>query len=235
MKPINISLKLLSDVVWQRILEGTAMRLETDRAAFFEKVARLDALRAQASYNTGSISAASSWLLYSLACYFAPKKILEVGTFIGRSAVSLALGADTAGAPGELHTCDNSNEIMLPEMTATRIVQYPRCGSTAMLKQLQGSHAAGSFDFIHLDGRLMPEDGALLQALLHPNAILALDDFEGIEKGVANMLALRNAGLFKGHTAIYPCREEWLRRYGFNDDSSLALMIPASLLRLTAQ
>ena len=48
----------------------------------------------KADYNTGSISFAGSWSLYSWSKYFEPCKIVEVGTFIGKSTWSMAKALD---------------------------------------------------------------------------------------------------------------------------------------------
>ena len=52
---------------------------------------------------TGSMSRSASLLLFLISKYFSPKCIVEVGTHIGRSTISLACGS---GALEALYTCD---------------------------------------------------------------------------------------------------------------------------------
>jgi len=53
----------------------------------------------------------------------------------------------------------------------------------------------GSFNFAHFDGRIQREDFPYLRQLLLPNSIIALDDFEGMEKGVCNLIMMREYDL----------------------------------------
>jgi predicted O-methyltransferase YrrM len=235
MKNINVSFELLSNIVWQRLLDSSAYKAYYQKSDFFKKIDSLEELRKHADYNTGSISSSSAWLLYSAAHYFYPAKILEVGTFIGKSALSLALGAENAPAGCEIHTCDSSNDIDLPALSRTKIVQYKKSTSTDMFRKISGSHQAQQFDFMHLDGRLQPEDFSLLQKLLHPDAVIALDDFEGIEKGVTNLIKLRENKLLTSHIVVYPCSKDLLSAHHLVDRSTTALLIPSRMLQLTAQ
>jgi predicted O-methyltransferase YrrM len=235
MRTIDISFRLLSEAVWQRVLEASAFELQSRRAWLFETLSTLDKLRTQAEYNTGSISSSSSWLLYSLAMYFRPAFVAEVGTFIGRSTLSMALGLDQVRTDGEIHTCDGSNAIGLPNIAKTKIVQYKKTTSTDMFGQLARAGGNAKIDFLMLDGRLQPGDLFQLGALLHKGCVIALDDFEGIEKGTANLMALRSNELVNGYACVYPCPERLLLASGFNDPTSLALLIPENAIRITAQ
>lgn len=231
MNKFRLSTKLLSDAFWRAIFAPTT-QLRAKQQELLDLTESLEVLRAQAEYNTGSIGFSSAWSLYSVCRYFAPQRALEVGTFIGKSAISIAKAIDdnATGFPGELHTCDFSNAIRLPWQGQTRIHQYLKQSSTDMLLKLEGQ-----FDFAHIDGRLQTDDFSLLASRLTPDAIVALDDFEGMEKGVINLINIRNAGICASHTLIYPCEGELLRQYGFSDRSLTALMIPVSLIELTSQ
>jgi predicted O-methyltransferase YrrM len=236
MRTIDISIRLLSEAVWKRILEASAYRLVEKKEKFFETMASLEALRRHAEYDTGSISTASAWILYSLSFYFRPQRMLEVGTFIGRSAIALAMGSDDAGTPAELHTCDMSNAIELPRVSACQVRQYPRTSSTAMFTKILGERRPEKrFELLHVDGRLQEEDFPLLEQICSPDVVVALDDFEGTEKGVINLVNLRNRNVMDSHLLIYPCPEPVLRQFGFYDHSTTALLVPQSQLRLTAQ
>jgi predicted O-methyltransferase YrrM len=235
MRTVDFSMRLLSDAVWQRVLEASAFELQSKRAWFFETVAKLNELRTQANYDTGSMSASSCWLLYSLAIYFRPALVAEVGTFIGKSTLSVALGLDEVGTGSEIHTCDGSNAIDLPIVAKTKIVQYKETNSTDMFGRLSRGGHNGKIDFLLLDGRLQPDDLPQLGSLLHKESVIALDDFEGVEKGVANLMALRSSGIMKAHICVYPCPDRLLHTCGLHDPTSLALVIPQSITRITAQ
>lgn len=236
MRTLDISTRLLSEVVWKRVLEASANRLIEKRQPFFELMASLESLRTRADYDTGSITTASAWCLYALSHYFAPKRILEIGTFIGKSTLALASGADDARSGIELHTCDMSNSVELPRATKCEIYQYPRTSSTVMLTRLAGGRSSDArFEMLNLDGRLQAEDFPLLQSLCAPDLIVSLDDFEGVEKGVANLANMRGANFLGTHLLVYPCPESVLHTFGFADHSTTALLIPQSALRLTPQ
>lgn len=200
-------------------------------------MASLEDLRKSADYDTGSISASSAWALYSVVSYFQPTFILEVGTFIGKSTLAMALGSDDSLMETvEIHTCDHSNAISLPNVLKTPIIQYPKKTSTEMFTEIAST--AGSdkkFEMLFLDGRLEEQDIPLLSKICSPEIIVALDDFEGFEKGVANLVILRESNLLPSHVLIYPPSEPLLRTLGFFDHSTTALLIPLALLHLTAQ
>lgn len=235
MENIKISFRQLSEVAWQQILSATAFKAHYFRSEFFKKIDGLEELRKKADYNTGSISASSAWLLYSSAFYFRPSRILEIGTFIGKSAISLALGAEERSEACEIHTCDASNDIDLPAMTRSKIVQYKKLQSTEMLKKIAEIGDTRVFDFVHLDGRVQRDDLSYIRKLVHENAIVALDDFEGVEKGVANLTMFRENQIFPGHVVIYPCEERLLLENGLHDISTTALLVPARTIRILPQ
>ncbi|HLF98457.1 MAG TPA: class I SAM-dependent methyltransferase [Methylococcaceae bacterium] len=225
----------MSESIWTRVLDHAAPRQMAGTTDFFAKLSSLDGLRRQAEYNTGSISTASQWLLYALALYLAPRVIVEVGTFIGKSTLALAFGLDAADVEGEIHTCDASNSMELPCWTRCAVLQYQSCPSTRMFEELREDGYEGKVDVLHLDGRLQTADLEHVNALCAPNAVFVLDDYEGIEKGVANAFAVRGITRFQGYLTAYPPTDRLLQRFGFLDRSTTALMYPSSLLRMTAQ
>jgi len=235
LRPVKISIEHISSGVWQRLLDATAFRSEYMRKEFFRKIDDLEKLRTDAEYNTGSIAASSAWLLFSAAFYFRPKRVLEIGTFIGKSALSIALGCDAAGEPCELHTCDNSNSIELPPVTESKIFQYKKQTSTQMLNVISMSGNKRPFDFAHFDGRIQPADLPLLARILDKNSVIALDDYAGVEKGVANIFMLRSSGLYNSHVIIPPCTQSILDRAGLIDKPKTALLVPTSLLEISPQ
>lgn len=225
----NLSPRLLSEPFWD-VLLSVAGEHTGARARLAERLSGLDDLRAHADYNTGSISFAAGWCLYALVRHFRPRRALEVGTFIGKSTLSIAAAMDDVGQPGEVYTCDSSNDIALPWDGRTRIVQHPRATCTQMLAGLDGS-----FDFAFLDGRIQADDLPLIDRLLAPDALVALDDFEGVEKGVANLSMLQSLPRLKGHVLIYPPSPASLHRHGLNGYAITAVMIPISLFAMARQ
>ena len=63
------------------------------------------------------------------------------------------------------------------------------------------------FDF---DGRLSDPDIAIISASMSQNTVVALDDFEGIEKGVLHALSLKET-IFRDHILILPPNGTGLR------------------------
>jgi len=90
-------------------------------------------------------------------------------------------------------------------------------------------------DFLALDGRLVREDLALIELITNNKTIIALDDFEGIEKGVSNAMQLTTIANFKNHLLIYPPNLDALSKLGFISGCTTGLLIPASLVAFTAQ
>ncbi len=236
MNIININPSDLSNIFWKKILDNSFMKSRTIQSEFFKKIDSLDSLRSQSSYNTGSISSTTAWQLFSVVLFFKPKKIIEVGSFIGKSTFSMALSADNYLAEGNCHIycCDYSNEIHFPNMTKTKIMQFHKTSSTEMLRQLEGK---GIFDFIHLDGRLENADCDILQKQINEDTLFMLDDFEGNEKGVVNLFTLLNQNLISRntHCVIYPIENQVSKNYNLLEKSSSAFILPIKLLKITNQ
>jgi hypothetical protein len=225
----TLSPRVLTEPFWDVLLSPGEERV-AERAQLLDRLNGLEALRSQAAYNTGSIAFAAGWCLYSLVRHFRLTRALEVGTFIGKSTVSMASAMDDGGCPGEIFTCDMSNALDLPWAGQTTIRQFPSASSTQMLAQLEGS-----FDLAFLDGRLQADDLPHMERLMAPDAIIALDDFEGIEKGVANLSRLRGLAKFKGHALVYPPPTAMLKRFGLTSYSLTAVLLPASRFEIAAQ
>jgi len=218
METLRINRANLSRLFWDIVLEHTA---DKPREHLFNQLNELERHREHADYNTGSVSLATGWVLYSLAEYFKPTLIAEVGTFIGRSTLALHRGAPDA----ELHTCDVSNDIDLE--LGSKVKQYPKQFSVDMFSALRS--AEKKIDLLHLDGRLNDED---LQTL-PPTLMFALDDFEGNEKGVANLFKL--AEIENSYQVIYPPDKQTLQKHGLQGYCSTAVLLPNSLIRLVRQ
>jgi predicted O-methyltransferase YrrM len=234
MTPVFLSYQLMSEIIWKKIFDNSLQELYSKKESFFTNLNDLEKLRNDAEYNTGSISTSSAWSLFSISYYFKPKKVLEVGTFIGKSTYSIALGSDTALSDTAIHTCDFSNNIILDLKVRSSVNCYPKTSSTDMFKSLAAKGENG-FDMIHLDGRLQGDDFSLLDSLLSEDAVVILDDFEGIEKGVANVFNLGAQKKLAKYIIIYPPNVEILQKYGFHESCNTAMLLPKKLLQLTAQ
>ena len=123
-------------------------------------------------------------------------------------------------------TCDDSNDIKLPWNGNTKINQYGLSSSTIMME-----NEKEKFDFIFLDGRLQKEDMKFLDKLCHEKTIFVLDDFEGIEKGVANLMALQSIPNFKRYFLIRPPSSSFLKKINpFSETCPTAVFLPLSLI-----
>ncbi|MBK6743682.1 MAG: hypothetical protein IPG66_12190 [Hydrogenophilales bacterium] len=235
MKSFNISQKLMSDAIWTRVLDNAASRHKAQAQELFSQLGKLDELRVQAEYNTGSISTATQWLLFGLIYYLEPKVIAEVGTFIGKSAMAMSLAMDSANVDGEIHTCDLSNSMELPIISNSTVLQYRNCSSQQMFEDMLNNGYESQVDMLHLDGRLQAGDLDKVARLCSANAIIVMDDFEGLEKGVANAISMRPHAKFQGYALAYPPNENLLMRYELPDRCTTAMLYPNSMLRMTAQ
>ena len=209
---LNFNRRQISRLFWETIESYHFHTLPPDD--YFE------GLRDQATYNTGSLHREDMGDIMDITAYFRPTLIAEVGTFIGRSTYSLAVGA---GDKATVYTCDASNNIQLPPMPekAARVVQFPNTTSTDMFKSLLANHQLDrKIDLFYIDGRVSEADKLLMIGLSNDRTIIVLDDFEGVEKGVANALLLGEAK----HLLIYPRR-----------GAKTAVLLPAAMLKLTAQ
>ncbi len=177
---------------------------------------------------TGSISSASAELIWLLARYFAPKAIAEVGTYIGRSTLSMYQGAKPSLE--FLATCDYSYDTWrAPAGDAGSKIRY--FGKTPSQAMFQTLVAEGrKIDLFLLDGRVSKEDMEFIEKLATPSSVFIIDDFEGVEKGVANVFHLREK--FRELLLLTPDAEF---KNGWNDSHCLAVLVPTTNIRVTRQ
>jgi predicted O-methyltransferase YrrM len=166
---------------WERLLAASTIAwLAEIRASAVRCEARRPGTRKP--HKTGTIPEVAALCLRALVERAQPKVCVEVGTFIGTSAIVLA----AAGA--HVYTCDKDNDVM---EASARITCYPKRTSTHMLAGLDGAGVRAQFFFF--DGRIQTADLPLLRSIAAPGAVYAFDDFEGQEKGVINVDRLRPA------------------------------------------
>lgn len=226
---LKLSSRLLTEVFWSIVFQNDEERI-AEKEALFRRLSRLEDLRDAADYNTGSISAAAAWCLYNVVRYFGPSRIIEVGTFIGKSTTAMAAAMDDQQAPGEIFTCDGSNDITLPWEGRTRIRQFPKTLSGEMFKTIDAP-----CDMVFLDGRLKTQDLQLLDRLITRETFFVLDDFEGMEKGVINLTQLMGLEKLHDHFLLYPPSIGWLAERGYTSHSLTAVLIPVSWFHFTRQ
>lgn len=179
-------------------------------------IARANTRRKLARFNTGSISMTTAVALRAIVAWVKPRRIAEVGTFIGVSTESMSF----TGAV--IVTCDVSNDC-LPD--TKRRACWPYKTSTQMLRQACLSHAAGKvagpFQLFFFDGVLSDEDCGLILKLSSPNTVYVFDDYNGEFKGVQNVRKLQP--LLPNHV-LMPAAG-WVK-----DDTTLAALVPESRL-----
>lgn len=215
MNPLQLNRRMVSKLFWELMDAQSLPEYDLPTTDQFDR------LRKYANYNTGSLNEWDMVDLIAICHYFKPRFIAEVGTFIGRSTYALAVGA---GKAATVYTCDVSNDIPLPDMPpdAAEVRQFPETPSITMFGMLlQGEELGGKVDMFYIDGRLKDADRLAMQELSYERTVIVLDDFEGVEKGVANAMLLGTSD----HILIYPR----------TPDGKTALLVPIRLLQLTAQ
>lgn len=221
MEQIRINRCSLSQLIWSNILAATS---HVNRELLANPLDHMNHKRSEADYNTGSINFTNAWCLYSLARYVAPSSVAEVGTFIGRSTMAIAEGMqDGLSKDPIIYTCDGSNDINILDRINVGLVQYPKTLSTDMFKTLVRD--GKKIDMFFIDGRLSEIDFAYIDQLKHESTIFALDDFEGVEKGVINALNFTHL-LNSGYTLVYPPDTKLLREHGLAEPCNLAFVSP---------
>ena len=226
MKNIKLSLRIISKIFWEIILTEDQFVNSEEKRKLFDNLISLENLRDEADYNTGSISMSQAYLLYLFLKYFKPIKVIEIGTFIGRSTISMANAIETYSDNGKIYTCDFSNDIKLPWNGKCKIKQFPKTKSGEMLNNLKGE-----YDLVFIDGRISDEELSTFERLINQNTIIILDDFEGIEKGVVNLAKLRQINKLNQHLLINTISEDLLKQYNLHNHSRMGALIPMTLFQ----
>lgn len=232
-RQISISPYYLGRMVWEQAFVSFETEIDLVANELRQISKACEAQRSVMNQDTGSISFASMLSLYAIVRFMGVKSAFEIGTFIGKSALSIAKAMATNGG-GQVFTCDGRNEFNIPLGPANvSITGFGRTKSTVALKAMleQGR----KFDFVHVDGRFLGQDVELLLKLLEPRAIIALDDFEGGEKGVIALTLLRQSEHFNNHVLVYPAEKQFLDQFGCLARSFTALLLPVDLIYFTNQ
>jgi predicted O-methyltransferase YrrM len=209
MNSLQIGRRRFSELFWNIVDEKVENYPHT---TITDVISTQQSLRVDADYNTGSLGYDDAIELYKLVRFFAPTVIAEVGTFIGVSTTVMSFAAPLK----KIYTCDMSNHITLD--IHRDVIQYPKQTSTQMFKDLAEKEV--KVDLVYLDGRLSPDDFEPLNKIIHEKTVFVLDDFEGIEKGIANALMLEHPS----RVLIYP-----------RGDRKTAVSLPVGLIQLVPQ
>jgi hypothetical protein len=233
MLTITINFELISRIFWEQVFYGSFLEKKTALESLRIQAVEQEKLRADASISTGSISLSSAWALFCAANCIKPKSTIEVGTYIGRSTLAMALAMGRSRADNStIYTCDYSNSIDIKSVEGVAIEQFKKIGSEQMFATLVSRKIRA--DLIFLDGRLTDRDTQYLSLLTKPETVYLLDDFEGIEKGVSNALKMAPA-LSQSHLLIYPPDAELLTRYNLPGRCTIGGWIPTSSVTLSRQ
>jgi len=232
MKRLSINRQQFSELFWSIVSAHEEYVGNEIWSGFSDYLDSLESNREHATYNTGSIGIHTAYWLALLCRYFAPIVVAEVGTFIGKSTYSISKGIENSQG-AEIHTCDNSNNIVLNLATRTRCVQYPLKTATNMLEALVSLNK--NVDLFFIDGRLSSKDIDLMAHLSTTNSVIVLDDFEGVEKGVMNATNILSNSHFKKYLLVYPPCAPPIRFLNVKSNTRLALLLPISVINFTAQ
>ena len=216
---VEVSSFDISEIFWRRLVARYADEFSLEHLKVC--LAKRELLRKQMDFNTGSITMPNAVALWHLCRHLKPTSIFEVGTFIGKSTTSMLLGHPSA----KVVSCDISNDAAgtFPE---EQVKLYPHTSSTDALRD-----QSAMFDLFYIDGRLQGADVAHMERLSHTHTLVALDDFEGIEKGVANATRLRQEDPWDKHLLLPPIQGIFDVPGRFN----IALIVPTWLVSITRQ
>lgn len=214
---IALSPRDLARAVWPGLVRKHQGMAIVAMASLVNDFVACEGYRPLMQYNTGSLSLANATALWLITHEHAPKTIFEIGTFIGKS-----LSTMLSAAPGvEVWTVDSSNDFP-PDLASPNIHPHPHKKSSTVLTGMETP-----IDLFFLDGRLQPTDIDHMARLTSPKSIIVLDDFEGTEKGVANVFRLFDeSSPFRNWVLVPPPSAEDLGPLADLGQSSLAVLIP---------
>jgi predicted O-methyltransferase YrrM len=157
-----------------------------------------ETLREKADFNTGSISEKAAMCLRGLTEHFKPEVVVEVGTFIGNSTLSMKAG--------HIYTCDYVNDCF---QSRKNITTFPFKTSTEMLVDLHNEKQI-LVDMFFFDGRLHILDLTLILSLSHRNTVYVFDDYNyrkgnRLNKGMINARVLMPC--LPEHKLYDPCND----------------------------
>lgn len=226
--------RLLAEALYQRMYEEIGGEIPGIVDRINDMAQKQILLKNQMFYKTGSIAVASAVAIYILTRKVQPEFVAEIGTFVGRSTMAMAMALNDCGVPAEIYTCDKDNPFALePEVGGVKIFGHPQSGSTEMLEKI--SSLGRKVDMMFIDGRLSSKDISIIKNISSEKCVYLFDDFEGIEKGVVNCLMFKQESAFARHILLPPMRIPSATGWDWQGVNSVAVLMPQSLLRLTNQ
>ena len=189
MKKLWLSEKMVSRAFWQELRSSVLVdqaKSDADEICSITAPVVDDFLSI-----AGSIGKESSILLWLLTKYFSPRVVAEVGTYIGRSTLSIACGGKDSIE--RLFTCDGTFDCLdlrklalslkgLSSNLKENLTYFGKTMSHVMFQKIIQDSL--KVDMLFIDGRLAQEDLGMLSSLMAEDCIIVLDDFEGVEKGL---------------------------------------------------
>ena len=161
--------------MWQST-ENTIKYIEDGVLEHLTKIRYLRSNWLQDSHMENSIGGSDA-LFLQLACLREkPKKIMEIGTWVGTSAYALSEASDAL-----IYTCDEGPDnfyiIEGQESYTDRIIRHPDTHSSEFFKKIDGG-----FDFVFVDGWLKDDDAKGIFEKCEDNFTFITHDYYRIEK-----------------------------------------------------
>jgi hypothetical protein len=193
--------------MWQSI-ENTIKYIEDGVLEHLTKMRYLHSNRPHRPRMENSISASDAHFL-QLACLVEkPKKIMEIGTWIGTSAYALSQASDAL-----IYTCDEGPDNFYifegQESYTDRIIRHPDTHSSEFFKKIDGG-----FDFVFVDGWLKDDDAKDIFEKCEDNFTFITHDYYRPEKP--------KPVFCKGHHAV-----ERMIKYAWENDYDCELCLPS--------
>jgi len=164
-------------------------------------------------WKDGSTGAVDCKYLQLLCIEKKPKKILEIGTWVGSTAYAMAFATLDLGT--EIYSCDNQNAFYYsPLECATRITVFPDIWSTNFLYLGLNDKWGKNADFIFNDASISEEDCSIIYELASDKFSFVTHDYYngdgGKEKGAEVIEYMVQAIIDKGGTyELFKPEKEW--------------------------
>ena len=235
MRTIDLSAPLVADSIWRTILIRSEDDLGSIRAELEKTLNTLDADIERMEHQTGSGRLIDTLFLHLVVRWLRPSTVVEVGTYIGKTATAMMTGMIESGAENpQLFTCDRNSPFFLKEQSfGSNIVGFPYTEGTQMFEKLVADGV--SADLLYIDGRVGDMDLPLIDKLCRDDTFVMVDDYAGVEKGVVNIMMLNRLSHFDRYFLVEPVTRQLASELGFFGCGHTAMLIPNGAVRLATQ